>query len=347
MQSVAAVCRKGHETFLNAPPHGACVPNARRATPTSLREAAWALRDGRLVVFPTETVYGLGANAMDPNAVQKIFLAKGRPRDNPLIVHVANLDQARRLASTWSQVADDLAQAFWPGPLTLVVPRATDIPDEVTAGLDSVAIRIPGHPVAQALLREAGVPVAAPSANRAGRPSPTRVQDAMADLGDKVSVYLDAGPTDYGLESTVVSLLGKRPAVLRQGAISEAELEAVAGKLGKASKRGPARSPGMKYRHYAPKAKVHLVTPGRLRSKRALLQEQGLSVAAIVSTESGLHGPDVRILGHRADGRAWAKAIFATLRDLDHEGFQAIVIERIPETGIGAAVMERLRKAAE
>lgn len=322
------------------------MASARRPTPESLREAAWALRDGKLVVFPTETVYGLGANAMEPLAVQKIFLAKGRPRDNPLIVHVANIDQARRLASSWPAEADLLAQKFWPGPLTLVVPSAGDVPSEVTAGLDSVAIRIPSHPVALALLRESGVPIAAPSANKAGRPSPTRVGDAMADLGDKVAVYLDAGPCEVGVESTVVSLMDKRPAILRPGGIPAQDIEAVVGKLGKAGK-GPARSPGMQYRHYAPEARLHVVPASKVKPTRALLQEQGLSVAAIVSEELGLTGSDVRIPGSRDDGDAWARSLFSTLRDLDKAGFQAIVVEAIPETGRGAAVMERLRKAAE
>ncbi|MCA1818833.1 MAG: threonylcarbamoyl-AMP synthase [Halobacteriales archaeon] len=319
----------------------------RRPTPESLREAAWALRDGRLVVFPTETVYGLGANALDPAAVQRIFLAKGRPRDNPLIVHVANIDQARRLASSWPEAAEKLARAFWPGALTLVVPRADDVPDDVSAGLGSIAIRIPAHSVAQAILREAGIPVAAPSANRAGRPSPTRVQDARADLGEKVAVYIDGGPTEFGLESTVVGLLGKKPVLLRVGAIPRETVEEVVGKLGKPSKRGPAHSPGMKYRHYAPQAKLHLVSSNRVRAKVRLLQEQGLATAAIVSEELGMAGSDVRMLGSRDDGAAWARALFATLRDLDAAGYQAIVVEQIPEEGIGAAVMERLRKAAE
>jgi L-threonylcarbamoyladenylate synthase len=314
------------------------VASARRPTPDTLREAAWALRDGKLVVFPTETVYGVGANAMDPSAVQRIFLAKGRPRDNPIIVHVANIDQARRLA------------AFWPGPLTLVVPRAGDVPDEVTGSLDSVAIRIPSHPVARALLREAGVPVAAPSANRSGRPSPTRVADAIADLGERVALYIDGGDADVGVESTVVSLLGKRPAILREGGIPREEIARVAGKLGKPPK-GPARSPGMQYRHYAPEARLHLVPAKKLKAARALMQEQGLGVAAIVSqelaTELGLAGPDVRVPGSRTDAQAWAKTIFSTLRDLDKEGYEAIVVEEIPEEGLGAAVMERLRKAAE
>jgi L-threonylcarbamoyladenylate synthase len=321
------------------------VPAARTASPTTLREAAWALRDGKLVVFPTETVYGLGANALDDEAVRRIYEAKGRPSDNPLIVHVATLEQAQRLTSHWPEAATALASRFWPGPLTLVLPKAPEVPKLVTAGLDSVALRIPSHPVAVALLREAGVPVAAPSANRAGNPSPTRVADAIADLGQQVTMYIDGGATDWGLESTVVSLMDRRPVILRVGAIPEEAIEEVVGRLGKAG-RGPARSPGMKYRHYAPKATLHLASRSRLAKRFKALQAAGLRVAAIVSKEMELSGPDVRVPGSRDDGAAWARVLFATLRDLDAEGYDAIVVEEIPEEGLGAAVMERLRKAA-
>jgi len=323
------------------------VPAARRPTPETLREAAWALRDGRLVVFPTETVYGLGANALDRAAVERLFLAKGRPRDNPVIVHAADVAQAQRLASWWPPEAQALADAFWPGPLTLVLPRAAGVPDVTTGGLDSVAIRVPRHPVALAILREAGVPVAAPSANRSGRPSPTRVADAMADLGERAALYVDGGPCEVGVESTVVSLLGKRAAVLREGGIPREEVEAVVGKLAKAPGKGPARSPGMKYRHYAPEAKVHLAKARSLAAARRKLEAAGLRVGAIVSEESDLGGSDVRVLGARGDGAAWARGLFAALRDLDRAGCQAIVVEEVPAEGLGAAVMERLRKAVE
>jgi len=307
--------------------------------PEEIRHAADALRRGELVVFPTETVYGVGADALRPDAVARIFAAKGRPADNPLIVHVADEAGARRLTSSWTAQARELAARFWPGPLTLVVPRAPGVPDITTGGLDSVAVRVPSHPVAQALLAEARVPVAAPSANRSGRPSPTRVQDARADLGDAVAVYLDGGPTQVGLESTVVSLLGARPVILRQGAIPREALGDII--LGGADP--VARSPGVKYRHYAPRARVVLSNPEGLRAAAP----PGLRVAWIASAESGLTGPDVRVPGSRRDPEAWARALFALLRDLDREGYQAIVVEAIPEEGVGAAVMDRLRKAAE
>jgi L-threonylcarbamoyladenylate synthase len=230
-----------------------------------LEAAAEALRAGRLVVFPTETVYGLGANALDAQAIARLYAAKGRPADNPLIVHVPDEAAARALAARWPPAAARLAAAFWPGPLTLVVPRGPGIPDATTAGLDSVALRVPAHAMAQRLMRAAGVPVAAPSANRSGRPSPTRVQDARADLGDLVAVYLDGGPTRIGLESTVVDVGQERPVLLRLGGISRAELEAVVGRVDVDT--ASARSPGTRHRHYAPRARVVLAEPDQLEAR--------------------------------------------------------------------------------
>jgi L-threonylcarbamoyladenylate synthase len=318
-----------------------------KPSPTHLDQAASALRAGKLVVFPTETVYGLGANALDAAAVARIFAAKGRPADNPLIVHCADSEAARALASVWPEDARRLAAAFWPGPLTLVVPRGPSVPDAVTAGLDSVALRVPSHPIARALLAKAGVPVAAPSANRSGRPSPTRCRDARQDLGDSVDVYVDGGPTDVGLESTVVSLLGPRPVLLRVGGVPREALEAIVGPLQKPTEGEPVRSPGMKYRHYAPRAQVHLAPSSGVEPLAEQLRRAGLKVALIGSTELHLQGPDVRVPGRRGDPAAWARALFSLLRDLDAAGYDAIVVEELPETGLGAAVMERLRKAAQ
>lgn len=317
--------------------------------PHGIAAAAEALREGHLVVFPTETVYGLGANALDAAAVRRIFAAKGRPADNPLIVHCRDVSAARALAGAWPEAADVLAKRFWPGPLTLVLPRAEQVPDAVTAGLDSIALRVPGHPVAQALLRAADVPIAAPSANKSGRPSPTRCADARADLGEAVEVYLDGGPTAVGLESTVVSLLGKHPAILRLGGVPREAIEEAVGPLDDSPKAdaGPVRSPGMKYRHYAPRAKVLLGPPGLLEAMAADQRKEGTRTAVLCSTETALSGPDVRVVGGRGDGAAWAHSLFALMRDLDAAGYGCVVVEEIPEHGLGAAVMERLRKAAE
>ena len=322
---------------------------ARPPDPAALAEAAEALRAGRLVVFPTETVYGLGANALDARAVRGIFAAKGRPADNPLIVHVADTAGAQALTRGWPEEAAQLAAALWPGPLTLVLPRRADIPDVVTAGLDSVAVRVPRHPVASALLSAAGVPIAAPSANRSGRPSPTRVQDALGDLGEQVAIYLDGGATQVGLESTVVGLLEGEALLLRTGGVSREEIEQILGRqlTVRSPSSAPALSPGMKYRHYAPTAKVHLAAQGELAALLSRLRGEGLTLEVIASQESVAAGIAAHTPGARSDGAAWAHALFSLLRDLDRPGVDAIVVEEIPEAGLGAAVMNRLRKAAQ
>lgn len=318
------------------------MTEVRRADGQAVAEAARILQAGGIVVFPTETVYGLGADALDAQAVAQVFAAKGRPSDNPVIVHVADTQAARALCAAWPETAERLARAFWPGPLTLVLPRAPGIPDATTGGLDSVAVRVPRHPVAQALLRACGRPIAAPSANTSGRPSPTTAQHAYADLGERVPLYLDAGPCEVGLESTVVALLGEVPTLLRPGGVPREALEAVVGPLGRA-RAGAARSPGMKYRHYAPSARVVVAQPEELPALwRA---HQGDGTAFIVSQEAALEGPDVRVPGARRDAPAWARGLFRLLRELDARPL--IVVEAIPEEGLGAAVMNRLRKAAE
>lgn len=323
------------------------MPVLPATDPEAVKEAGRLLKAGQVVVFPTETVYGLGANALDPAAVQRIFDAKGRPADNPLIVHVASAEAAKQLVTDWTPMADRLARAFWPGPLTLVLRRAAKVPDIVTAGLDSVAVRVPAHPVAQQVLRAAGVPIAAPSANASGRPSPTLAQHAQADLGDKVPLYIDAGPTQVGLESTVVSLLGPRPVLLRLGAIPREALTRLVGEWGTAEATDAARSPGMRHRHYAPAAKVRLV-PGHLLMQEWRKHGGDPTRAFIVSAETaaaGMAGRNVAVPGPKDDAEAWAREIFALLRKWDKK--QEILVEPIPEKGLGAAVMERLRKAAE
>ncbi|MDI6869750.1 MAG: L-threonylcarbamoyladenylate synthase [Bacillota bacterium] len=235
--------------------------------PGALREAGEVLRGGGLVAFPTETVYGLGADALNPAAVRRIFAAKGRPGDNPLIIHVADRESLAGLVKEVPEAARALMDRFWPGPLTLVLPKAELVPDEVTAGLATVAVRMPNHRVALGLIAAAGVPVAAPSANRSGRPSPTTAAHVWEDLGGRVEFILDAGPTGVGVESTVVDLTGPRPVVLRPGGLALEDLRQVAGEvtvdpalLGREVDRP--RSPGLKYTHYAPKAPLTLIEPG-------------------------------------------------------------------------------------
>jgi len=226
--------------------------------------AAKALREGRLVAFPTETVYGLGANALDPQAVRRIFESKGRPLDNPLIVHIANISQLEPLVKEIPDRAEALIRAFWPGPLTLVMKKSELVPDEITAGLDTVAVRMPDNPVALRLIEEAGVPVAAPSANLSGRPSPTTYQHVLEDLNGRIEYIINGGPCKIGVESTVLDITSETPVILRPGGVTMEMLETVIGKVETDAVLKPEdgkkpRSPGMKYRHYSPNAEMFLV----------------------------------------------------------------------------------------
>lgn len=325
----------------------------RRLTPPdrhAIQAAARALRDGELVVFPTETVYGLGADAENRDAVRRIFSAKGRPTDNPVIVHILNVAMARDLTAGWNETATELARRFWPGPLTLVIRKSARVPAEVAGGLDTVAVRVPDHPVALDLLRECGFPIAAPSANKSGRPSPTRCEDARADLGDAVAVYLDGGATRVGVESTVIDLTRKRPTLLRLGGVAREAIEAVVGPLAAAGKIERPLAPGMNYKHYAPQ------TPMRVAENPAKLAELwrefnaargARSIAWLVSSEADIAGPDVTVVASRDDADVWAHRLFALLRDADRGGHDLIVVEAIPEAGLGAAVMDRLRRATQ
>ncbi len=276
------------------------------------------LRRGGLVAFPTETVYGLGANAADPLAVRRIFAAKGRPATNPLIVHVASATIAKRYAADWPAMADQLAQAFWPGPLTIVLPRDARIADEVSAGRGTVGLRVPDHAVALELLAAFDGPVAAPSANRANHVSPTTADHVRAELGDRVDLILDGGPCAVGIESTVVDLTGATPALLRPGGISREQLEAVVGPV--AIVHGSAASPGQGSRHYAP------VTP-------AYRIERGEPVPA--------GGVLLRCVG---DPATYARRLYARLRELDGTA-EAIYVEMPPDVAGWAAVRDRLGRA--
>ena len=302
----------------------------------AIARAAALLRAGRLVAFPTETVYGLGGDATNDHAVAAIFAAKDRPRFNPLIVHVCDLAEAERLA-VFSSPARHAAARFWPGPLTLVLPRQSDVGLSLlaSAGLDTVAIRVPAHPVAQALLRETGRPIAAPSANRSGRVSPTEAVHVAEDLGNDISLILDDGPTPVGLESTVLDLSGEAPALLRPGAVT---LEALTELLGPIALPAvaPPKSPGMLASHYAPRLSVR-VAATEARPGEALLA----------------FGPDappgfaeVLWLSHSGDLAEAAANLFAMLRRLDRPRFTGIAVMPIPEHGLGRAINDRLRRAA-
>jgi L-threonylcarbamoyladenylate synthase len=320
--------------------------------PAVIARAARLIRSGEPVAFPTETVYGLGANALDAAAVRRLFEAKGRPAHNPIIVHVESREAARQVVRDWPPIAERLACAFWPGPLTLVLPKRAEIPDEVTAGLPTVAVRVPAHPVALALLRAAAVPIAAPSANRSGEVSPTTARHVEKALGDRVSMILDAGPTQIGIESTVVDLSNTLPVVLRPGTISPLDLTAILGPVGtRTHERGGTTSrpaPGMLERHYAPRAALRLFDGA---DRAAVLEEMrqaanaGRRLGALLLTghEDGtgetIHMPN--------DPSAYARALYAALHSLDDVGCELVLVERAPLSPEWAGVRDRLERAAK
>jgi L-threonylcarbamoyladenylate synthase len=327
---------------------------------SALKKCALLIQEGKLVVFPTETVYGLGANALDDNAVKKIFVAKGRPTDNPLIVHISELKMLDKIVKEIPSSAERLMTKFWPGPLTIIFKKQDIIPDSVTCGLDTVAVRMPSHPVAHNFIKFCGVPIAAPSANLSGKPSPTTSQHVIDDLTGRVECIIDGGDAKYGLESTVIDITGKIPILLRPGAITKEQLEErlgtkvhVANPLAKKPK-----SPGMKYRHYAPKTRFILVD-GKSEEKMRKeiedlakhLENDNKKVMIICSTEFKKEikkeiSCTLHCLGSRKDLRVLAANIFKTLRQVDKENYDCIIMGACPEKGIGLAIMNRIRKAA-
>ncbi|MBP2019763.1 L-threonylcarbamoyladenylate synthase [Symbiobacterium terraclitae] len=334
--------------------------DAVKPEPAAIAEAAAILRAGDVVAFPTETVYGLGASALDGEAVARIYAAKGRPSDNPLIVHIADRAQLEGLVSEVPAVAERLMDLYWPGPLTLVMRRGPAVAPEVTCGLDTVGVRMPDHPVALALVRAAGVPIAAPSANRSGRPSPTAAEHVLEDLAGRIPVVLDAGETGVGVESTVLDVTVDPPVLLRPGGVTLEELEAAVGPVEVApAVRGEdpgerPRSPGMKYKHYAPRAPLILVDgpvmqmQDKIRDLAMEYLEEGKRVGILCSAESrGVYvAPVILEYGARADLGGVASDLFAALRAFDRHGVDVILAEGVPTTGIGLAIMNRLRQAA-
>ncbi len=321
----------------------------------ALRQAGALLRAGEVVGMPTETVYGLAANALDGAAVAKIFLAKGRPQDNPLIVHIADKEQLSTLARMVPESARKLADAFWPGPLTIILPKAACIPDEVSAGLDTVGIRLPSHPVARALIREAGVPLAAPSANLSGRPSTTTSGHVMDDLGGKIPAIVEGGPCAVGVESTVVSLAGNVPRLLRPGGVSLEQLESVLGSVEvdralreKIGDEVRVSAPGMKYRHYAPKAPVTVVCGDPERTAVYITRHAGLDAGVICFSECAFQFEmhERRVIGSSDDVQTQARRVFDALRSFDATDVTEIWAQCPDDTGLGLAVANRLKKAA-
>ncbi len=344
----------------------------------AIREAAEVLRRGETVAFPTETVYGLGANAFQSEAVRKIFMAKGRPSDNPLIVHIWHPEWLGELVTDIPDAARRLMDRLWPGPLTLILPSSGRVAPEVTGGLETVAVRMPSHPVAQALLQACGFPLAAPSANRSGRPSPTTAEHVLEDLDGRIAGVLDSGPVPIGTESTVADVSGDRPAILRPGSITREVLErmlqtqvwAAGAGESQQTRHGVARdavpdgavprAPGMKYTHYAPKGELWLVKGSLDAMRRRIVAEvraRGCSAlrVGILTTEEGapyyrqeLAGLPVQILacGRRSQPETVARSLYACLRQFDAAGIQIIYAESVAPEGIGAAIMNRLEKAS-
>jgi L-threonylcarbamoyladenylate synthase len=297
----------------------------KKISRNEIARAAALIRAGELVAFPTETVYGLGANALDVAAIDKIYAAKGRPPSSPLIVHVSSIEMARGLVREWPERAEKLAAKFWPGPLTLVLPKQPHVPDRLTAGLDTVGVRMPANPIAQALIREAGVPIAAPSANLFTQLSPTTAQHVRDGLGDRVAMVLDGGPSQVGIESTVLSIAGANAVLLRPGMVTRQQIEAVIGPLqvlGPVTE-GAHASPGLHRRHYSPKTPLILVEPGELPpSGRGILLQMP------------------------ADAREYAAVLYERLHAADVQGWDWIAIEQPPRDEEWSAIRDRLERAA-
>ncbi len=337
--------------------------------PAVIEEAAAALRAGQLVAFPTETVYGLGANALDPAAVARIFEAKGRPATDPLIVHLAHIGQLSTCASHVPPAARKLGLAFWAGPLTIILPKKPQIPDSVTAGLPSVALRVPSHRVARALMEMAGVPVAAPSANRFSRPSPTTAAHVLADLDGRVDVVLDGGPADIGLESTIVDFTVDPPVMRRPGGLTLEQIRSVVPEVISVSQQGRAAvaqiAPGQLTRHYAPRAELTLYTGAAERVIQAVAaqsrtlaakgsrigilapEEDLLALAPELAALAAAGRVEVQPYGLRTDPQRSARELFAALRALDATGVTYILATAIDADGLGLAVVDRLTRAAE
>ncbi|MFN8506396.1 MAG: L-threonylcarbamoyladenylate synthase [Dehalococcoidia bacterium] len=319
-----------------------------------LAEAGAIIRAGGLVAFPTETVYGLGANALDDASVRRIFAAKERALDDPLIVHLASAAELGRVAADVPALARELAAAFWPGPLTLVLRKQPEVPASATAGLDTVAVRVPAHPVALGLIRAAGVPIAAPSANRFTRTSATTAAHVLEDLGGRIEMVLDGGPTAFGVESSVVDVTGEPPRLLRPGALTLEALERVAGPLALGPGKERPASPGMMERHYAPRARLVYVRGGAIEVLRARVADalaRGLRTGVIgtdmdAAAVANLDGVRVVVLGAEGDHAAFAAGLFAGMRKLDAEGVELVVVRRPGTSGLARAVDDRLRRAA-
>ena len=335
--------------------------NRENFTDAELAEAAEILRNGGLVAIPTETVYGLGANALDESASKKIYEAKGRPSDNPLIAHISCMDELSALVSEIPEAGRKLAEKYWPGPLTMVFPKKEIVPYGTTGGLETVAIRMPSDPVANRLIKLAGVPIAAPSANTSGRPSPTKAEHVVEDMNGKIEMIIDSGEVGIGVESTIVDVSGKVPMLLRPGAITMEMLRETLGEveidpaiLGPLSADVKPKAPGMKYRHYAPQAEMTLVEGEMehvvefINQEAKLALEAGLKVGIICTEESreSYQCGMLKVIGSRENEESVAHNLFAVLREFDDQKVDCIFSESFSKDRLGQAIMNRLCKAA-
>ena len=330
--------------------------NPKNPNISQIKQAATIIKSGKLVAFPTETVYGLGANALDHKAVKKIFESKGRPSDNPLIIHIADVADLGILSDHIPKTAFVLIEKFWPGPLTLVLKKSKFVPKIATGGLDTVAIRMPKNKIAQTLIRQAEVPIAAPSANIAGRPSPTTAKHVIEDLSGRINAIIDGGPTKIGIESTVIDLSRKTPMLLRPGGVTLEQLQKVLGKITIhpiiycKKTRSAHRSPGMKYRHYSPQAKIILVEGARTKVNEKIFQllqyyKKQRHYVGILSTERNYIKSDMtRFIGNNPD--RIAANLFKSFREFDERKIDIVLAQGISHKGLGLGIMNRLGKAA-
>lgn len=326
-----------------------------------IQTAAKILQEGGLVAFPTETVYGLGGNGLDGTACEKIYIAKGRPSDNPLILHISEFEELNPIVREISPAAQKLMDTFWPGPLTMVFPKSDIVPEKATGGLDTVAVRFPNHPVARAIIKAAGLPIAAPSANSSGKPSPTRASHVEFDLNGKIDMIVDGGAAEWGLESTIVDVSGEVPMILRPGAVTKEMMEEVVGtvEIDPAILQKPAadlkpKAPGMKYTHYSPKAEVILVkgettaVADEINRLAAEDMAHGLKTGVMATEETkDLYKADIVLsLGSRERPEEIGANLFKYLRKFDFLGAERVYSEVFSEEGEGMAIMNRLNKAA-
>jgi L-threonylcarbamoyladenylate synthase len=322
---------------------------------SDIRKAVELLRRGRLVAFPTETVYGLGADATNSQAVGKIFEAKGRPATNPLIVHVADIEVGKQWVANWPAAAQKLAEEFWPGPLTLVLAKSSRIVDEATAGRPTVGLRVPDHPLAMQLLREFGGPIAAPSANRSNHVSPTTAEHVRSDLDGAVDLILDGGACRVGIESTVIDLSGAKPTILRPGGITRQQIETIIGPVrlwkGHVEETESAASPGQGAVHYAPKATAYRFAHGDFRKVAkwcaySLSEEQSCALVKLVDSKTSFHSPRIQVANLPNDPARYAHRLYALLRSLDQQGIDVILLEMPPAKDVWSAVIDRLVRAS-